>query len=142
LLENSLFDLQIQGFRPVLAHPERCPSFISEIGRLQALVERGIACSITAASMMGQFGNTVRRFTVELFSAGLVHDVASDAHDHVNRPMDLRAGFEALAHDVPGALQQAPWFTEAVPSAIIAGNDLPARPGVRSRRRWKLPFTR
>jgi protein-tyrosine phosphatase len=139
LLENALFDLQIRGFLPVLAHPERCPSFISDIGRLRVLVERGVVCSITAASMMGQFGNAVRRFTVELFRAGLVHDVASDAHDHVNRPMDLRAGFEALAHEVPGALEQAPWFTQAVPAAIIAGEELPRQPDrpAPKDRRWR-----
>ena len=28
-LEAALFDLQVRGLRPLLAHPERCPSFLS-----------------------------------------------------------------------------------------------------------------
>jgi len=34
LLEKVLFELQARGFRPVLAHPERSPSFRSDPDRL------------------------------------------------------------------------------------------------------------
>src|SRR3954469_3514211 len=59
LLEQTLFNLQTRGFRPVLAHPERSPSFQTDIDRLATLVERGIQTSITADSMTGRFGRTV-----------------------------------------------------------------------------------
>ena len=56
LLEQALFDIQLRGFRAVLAHPERSPSFMSDPDRLAALVERGVLCSVTSASMAGRFG--------------------------------------------------------------------------------------
>src|SRR2546429_900999 len=46
LLERDLFNLQLRGFRVILAHPERSPSFIANPGRLAALVERGVMCSV------------------------------------------------------------------------------------------------
>ena len=101
ILEETVFELQVQGFRPVLAHPERAPSFQQEPDRLVGLVERGVLCSVTAASMMGTFGRTVQRFTALIFSKQLVHNVASDAHDPVRRPVDLRGGFESLERDFP-----------------------------------------
>src|SRR5439155_8663147 len=55
LLENTLFDLQVRGFKPLLAHPERGPSFLSDPDRLRALVERGVLCSLTADSLAGRF---------------------------------------------------------------------------------------
>jgi protein-tyrosine phosphatase len=128
VLEEMVFDLQVRGFRPVLAHPERAPSFQQDPDRLVQLVDRGVLCSVTAASMKGSFGGTVRRFTAMLFSKRLVHNVASDAHDPVRRPIDLLAGFEALERDVPGLRGQAHWFTTTAPEAILHGDELPPRP--------------
>jgi protein-tyrosine phosphatase len=128
LLEQALFDLQLRGVRPLLAHPERSPSFIGDADRLAELVERGIMCSITAASMEGQFGRTVRGFALELFRRGLVHNVATDAHDASRRPPELRRGFESFESDLPGALDQLGWYTEDAPRAMLAGEELPPRP--------------
>lgn len=135
MLENEIFNLQLRGFRVVLAHPERSPSFLADIERLAAVVERGALCSVTAASMAGRFGRTVQRFTREMFRAGLVHDVASDAHDPERRPPILTAGFEVLDADLRGLAAQASWYTEDVPGAVLAGGDLPPQPAPPSARR-------
>ena len=128
-LEGIVWDLQARGFKPVLAHPERCPIFQRDPDRLARLVNGGLLCSITAASLAGRFGSTVRRFSLELMYDGLVHDVASDAHDHLHRPPDLLAGFESAEADIPGIRGQANWFTVTAPVAIVTGRDaLPPRP--------------
>lgn len=128
LLERTIFDLQVLGVTPVLAHPERSPSFLDDADRLAALVDKGILCSVTAASMAGRFGTTVRAFALELFRRGLVHNVASDAHDARKRTPDLRSGFESLEDDLPGVLDQIGWFTHEAPRAMLAGQELPPRP--------------
>jgi protein-tyrosine phosphatase len=129
LVERQLFDVQMKGLKPVLAHPERSPSFLSDFERLRTLVEeRGVLLSVTADSMAGRFGSTVQRFSAELFRAGLVHDVASDAHDDRKRAPRLRHGFEALDRDLPGIAAQTAWFTADAPAAMLAGSELPPRP--------------
>jgi protein-tyrosine phosphatase len=136
-LEDTLFNLQLRGFKPVLAHPERSPSFMSSPERLEKLVERGMLCSVTSASMAGRFGRTVQRFTRTLFERGLVHDVASDAHDIMRRAPGLTAGFRLLDRDVPGLLGQMTYFTEQAPAAILAGKPLPQKPTLEpAPRRW------
>ena len=139
VLEETIFDLQVRGFNPVLAHPERCPSFQEEPDRLAELVERGVLCSITAASMMGTFGGTVRRFTSLLFSKRLVHNVASDAHDPVRRSVDLLGGFQVLGRELPGLAQHARWFTADVPDALVHGREPPPMPAPSRRqgRGWR-----
>ena len=127
-LEEALEDLTRRGFRLLLAHPERCPSFLSDRARLEALVEAGALCSVTAASMTGRFGSKVQGFTAELFETGLVHDVASDAHDVRGRGLGLLEGFEVLGRQLRGLTEQAAWFAEAMPAAILAGTELPGRP--------------
>lgn len=127
-IEEPLLDLQRRGFHPVLAHPERCPLFQRDIGRLKRLVNQGVLCSVNSGSMTGVFGPLVRRFTLRLLAAGLVHDVASDAHDHILRAPRLSVGFEVAETDLEGIFDQRHWYTVAAPSAILAGNPLPARP--------------
>ena len=127
-IEGIVREVQGRGYKPLLAHPERCPIFQHDPDRLQRLVNMGVLCSITASSLAGGFGSTVRRFTLELVHDGLVHDVASDAHDHLHRPPDLLAGFESAEREIPGIHEQAPSFTVTAPVAILAGRPLPARP--------------
>jgi protein-tyrosine phosphatase len=126
--EPMVLDLQARGHRVLLAHPERCPAFQRDPARLRRLVDAGALVQLTAGSMAGAFGSTVRRFTVLLLREGLAHVVASDAHDARNRPPGQLIGFEELERELPGLRAQAAWLTEHVPAAILAGEPLPARP--------------
>jgi protein-tyrosine phosphatase len=133
---DTLFHGLLQGGRRiVLAHPERCPAFQRDHPALHRLVDAGVACSITAGSLVGRFGGEVRRQAVEFVREGLVHNVASDAHDDRGRPPGLadelaQAGLKALTE----------WATEAVPAAILSGEALPPAPPYapppRARRAW------
>jgi protein-tyrosine phosphatase len=128
LLENIVFELQSRGFRLLLAHPERSPCFLGHQPRLEALVERGVLCSVTAGSFAGRFGSTVQRFAIDLVRHGLVHNVASDAHDARRRPPGLMAGVRALGPESEELRSYADWLTVKVPSAVLAGADPPAGP--------------
>jgi protein-tyrosine phosphatase len=124
-LEQILLGIARRGHRVMLAHPERCPTFQRDPRMLARLVDGGIATSITAGSLTGQFGESVRAFALELVLAELVHNVTSDAHDPVRRPPSVLAELERA-----GLAPLAGWLTEDVPSAILRGEDVPARPPV------------
>jgi protein-tyrosine phosphatase len=122
------------GERIVLAHPERCPAFQREPDRLARLVDAGALTSVTAGAMAGWLGRALRDFTVELLARGLVHSVASDAHDEQRRPPGLLAGIHGVERELPEIFALAEWLTEQVPRAILAGEEIPPRP-VQPRRR-------
>lgn len=137
-LEAAIFDVQLMGFRVLLAHPERSPPFQHSPDRVASLVERGALCCLNAGSMRGRFGKRVHQTAVELFARGLVHAVASDAHDLRTRPPGVRDAFAALDRDLPGIEAQAAWYTRDAPAALLSGDPLPtapAPPGVRRSRR-------
>jgi protein-tyrosine phosphatase len=143
LLEQSLFDLAVKGFRPVLAHPERSPSLLADFDRLARLVESGILLSLTAASLGGRFGRTVERAASSVIRRRVAHNVASDAHDDRRRPPDLTAARPRIEAELTGAEAEFQWLTAAVPRAMLAGRPLPNRPeGVEARgqlnRRFRL----
>jgi protein-tyrosine phosphatase len=141
-LEHAIDELMGAGHGVLLAHPERAPSFHREPERLAGLVEEGALCSITAGSLVGRFGRRVARFTERLLAEGLVHNVASDAHDTFGRPPDLRS--VVMSAPLPGLDARAQWLLEEVPAALLAGGELPAPPRMadafcRSRKRlsWR-----
>jgi protein-tyrosine phosphatase len=129
-LERLLFDLQVDGFRPVLAHVERCAGLASKPERIAELAERGMVCSITGASATGRFGTAVRKATRDLLRRGLVHDVASDAHSTRQRTPQLSAARQAVERDA--AVEDAwAWLTQSVPAAVVAGFEVPQSPPAR-----------
>ena len=128
--DEFLFDLQLRGFRPILAHPERSTMFQADTNRLAALVERGVLCSINTGSLAGDFGRTVRNTAVELLRLGLVHTIASDCHDTEHRPPGLAAGLESVRDEIPGVDVLSGWLTFDAPAALLAGTPLPSRPSL------------
>jgi protein-tyrosine phosphatase len=88
--------------------------------------------------MAGAFGRTVRQFTTQLFLRNLVHDVASDAHDALQRRPVLGDGFDSIESEL--AIEQAArdWYTREAPSAIVSGAELPPVPVAPKARRRVL----
>lgn len=124
-LDAIVLDLVHGGRRVLLAHPERCPALQRDPEMLRGLVGAGVLTSITAGSFVGRFGGEVRRFALELAREGLIHNVASDAHDNTRRPPGVAAEL-----DRAGLGPLTEWLTEAVPRAILDGGEIPARPDV------------
>lgn len=114
--------LQDTGHGVVLAHPERCAGFQHRPELVEGLVRDGALVSITAGSLVGDFGREPRKLALALVGHGLVHNVASDAHDAQQRPPSLAAPIRQA-----GIEPQLGWLTDAVPAAILAGEDLPRR---------------
>jgi protein-tyrosine phosphatase len=127
-LERVVGDLIDRGHRILLAHPERSPALRDRPQRLQALVEQGVRCSITAASLEGRFGLPAQWSSLELLRAGLAHSVDSDAHDVVARPPGLAAGMAAAVARLPALEAKAERLTASVGAAILAGDPLPGEP--------------
>lgn len=143
-LEKQLFDLQVRGFRPLVAHPERALAFKERPQRLAAMVERGVLACVNAGSLAGRHGPTAQELAIRFISEGNVHVVASDAHDDRKRPLQLRAGFEQAERRLPGILAQMSFYTEAAPAAILASAPLPdaPKPPAEERSGWRKLFGR
>ena len=122
-LADLVFDLQLRGFRIVLAHPERNVDVQHEPERLRPLVDSGVVVQLTAASLDGRLGGAPRTAAKRLIDSRLAHLLASDAHAPDVRSVGLSRAREAAGDDAV-----ARWLTEDVPAALLAGDALPARP--------------
>jgi protein-tyrosine phosphatase len=124
--EDLLFALTVRGFRLLLAHPERCPAFQADRGRLRRLVERGVLLQVTAPGLMAPRRSPQGRLARWLVQEGVAHVIASDAHAVTSiRPPALAAAVARAAALDP---VRARWMVEEAPAAILAGEPLPEAP--------------
>lgn len=79
-LDQLVFDLQVKGFRPVLAHPERYSYYYGKKSRYNALHAAGLLFQINLLSLAGAYGGAEKRFAEYLIGEGLVDFVGSDLH--------------------------------------------------------------
>jgi protein-tyrosine phosphatase len=116
----------------VIAHPERNAEVQEDPEELRSLVDAGALVQVTAASLDGRAGRSSQATAFELIRRGLVHVLASDAHDASVREGGLGPAVETL-----GDPAVARYLTRDVPLAIITDAPLPRRPKARRRRLFR-----
>ncbi|TGB01713.1 tyrosine-protein phosphatase [Halobacillus salinus] len=77
---QMLYDLQIEGYRPIIAHPERNQEILEQPDVLYSLVKKGAFAQVNAGSLCGDHGSKVKKLSYQLIEHNLAHLVASDAH--------------------------------------------------------------
>ncbi len=84
-IRQGVYRVLSGGYRPILAHAERYANIVSSVENVREMVKMGCYIQINAGSVMGQYGFGTKRFTRQILNRGLVHFVATDAHDDVRR---------------------------------------------------------
>jgi len=125
LLENTLFNLQVAGYRVVLAHPERIVEVQQDPNRLLPLIERGVLMQLTAAALLGQQGERLQTTAETLLTHGMAHILASDTHGLPSRRPPLLAAARDRAATLVGGAAAAALVTSN-PAAVLQG--LPIQP--------------
>ena len=113
-----------EGITPVIAHPERNPLLREIEDSLAEWGAMGCPIQITAGSIFGWFGTAAQRAAYRLLGRGLVHAVASDAHDLRVRPPVLNRAGQRIADRFGPARADALFVRH--PNAVVTGRALPA----------------
>jgi protein-tyrosine phosphatase len=98
--EDILSKFRAKGIVPVISHPERNPILQRSPERLQAWISMGCVLQVTARSLSGHFGPIEQRYAWNLLGSGMVHAIASDAHDAFHRPPRLDAAWRRVKHEL------------------------------------------
>ncbi|WP_445506450.1 tyrosine-protein phosphatase [Niallia sp. 03190] len=94
--ERLLYDIQTEGLIPIIVHPERNKELQENPDLLYKLVMNGALTQVTAASVAGYFGKTIKKFSEQLIKYNLTHFVASDAHNTHNRVFKLNEAYDLI----------------------------------------------
>lgn len=127
-LDQTLYELQLAGLRPIITHPERNGILRAQPERLEKWIRNGCYAQVTGGSLTGSFGANVQEVSMQWIARGLVHFIASDAHNTTSRPHKLRAAYDVVKKAFGSAKAEA-LFAEN-PLAAFEGRSLPHVPEI------------
>lgn len=79
-LFNIIFDLQVAGYKPVLAHPERYNFYHKNFDEYKKLKNQGCLFQINLLSTVGYYGSAVQEAAFQLLKNNMVDFSGSDVH--------------------------------------------------------------
>lgn len=84
-MDEILEQIALNGYRPVVAHPERYASVQREPRKLHRWAREGYVLQLNKGSILGALGSRAEAAAHELLALGLAHLIASDAHSSYTR---------------------------------------------------------
>lgn len=79
-LFDILFDIQLKGYKPILAHPERYNFYHSDINSYYKLKKAGCLFQLNILSLTDHYGKGVKKTSERLLQAGMYDFIGSDTH--------------------------------------------------------------
>jgi protein-tyrosine phosphatase len=127
-----LFNALASGYVPVITHPERLTWLDDEhYPWFREAARRGAWLQLTSGAVTGRFGRKARYWSERFLDDGLVHILATDAHEPVHRPPLLSEGREAATRWVGS--DEAEAMVVHRPQAVLddrAPSEVAAPPGL------------
>lgn len=94
--EKLVYDIQMKGLTPIIAHPEKNIELMEASEQLYQLVKKGACVQLSAGSIVGYFGKRTRKFSFDLIEANLAHFIASDAQDKKSGAFPLNEAYTII----------------------------------------------
>jgi tyrosine-protein phosphatase YwqE len=80
-LNHIIFDLQLAGYTPVLAHPERYPYWHNNINKYDEIRSKGVLLQVNLLSFTGTYSPEVKKIAQKLVDKNWVDLCGTDAHN-------------------------------------------------------------
>jgi protein-tyrosine phosphatase len=127
-MDQTLHEIQLAGVQPVITHPERNGILRSRPERLKKWVRQGCFAQVTGGALTGGFGAGAQQDALRWIGEGLVHFVASDAHNTKGRPLRLQPAYNLVLEQF--GEEKARALFQDNPLAAFEGRELPHVPEV------------
>jgi protein-tyrosine phosphatase len=122
-LDELFFSILVADYVPILTHPERLSWIEDHYSLIVEMARRGVWMQVTSGALLGRFGKRPKYWAERMLADGIVHILASDAHNTNRRPPDLLRGHE-IAQRLVGTVE-ANNLVVTRPQGILS-NQLPA----------------
>lgn len=83
-METTFFDLNVAGYRPILAHPERYP-YLADKGlkEYEKIKNAGIMLQVNMFSLVGFYGKQAQTVAQDLINENMIDFVGTDIHNRL-----------------------------------------------------------
>ena len=120
-VDQMIFEFQVRGIIPVLAHIERYIDVIHNPNFILKYIRKGCLTQVNVGSVVGKYGTDVQETSHILLRHRMAHIMASDIHSP--RSMPLGDGFSIVAEML--GREEAMNLLDVRPRAVVNGKIVP-----------------
>lgn len=117
-LAESIFELVVAGYTPVITHPERLTWIETHYAVFIDMIQQGAWMQVTSGALTGMFGPRAKYWGEKFIGEGHTHILATDAHSNGRRLPCLSEGL-AVAERLIGHAEAQRLVVER-PQAILS----------------------
>jgi protein-tyrosine phosphatase len=77
---DIIFRMQVQGYKPIMAHPERYPFWFNNLDFYKSLRDQGVLLQLNVNSLSGYYGPEAKRTAEKMIDMELVDLIGTDTH--------------------------------------------------------------
>jgi tyrosine-protein phosphatase YwqE len=102
---SAIFEINVHGFTPVLAHPERYPFWYDKFEEFEKIREAGALLQLNVNSLTGYYGPGAKAIAEKMIDRNMIDFIGSDLHgqrhlDALNRVIKEKSLRKLLSHGV------------------------------------------
>ena len=120
--KQFIFNVMTDGFIPIICHPERNREFQRDPALLYEFLRIGALSQVNAGSFRGVYGAEARLIAYDLLKYNLVHIIASDSHNSMERSPSLSFLYKKLNLIQKEKIDM---LVRIIPGAIISNKPVP-----------------
>jgi len=79
-INEAVFEMQLAGYKPVLAHPERYSYWHLNFDKYEELEDKGVLLQLNINSLTGHYSPPVRKISEKLVDKNMISFLGSDCH--------------------------------------------------------------
>lgn len=119
--DRVIDNIRQQGYRPIVAHPERYAGMTQSFGLAGRWREMGAFLQVNYGSLVGRYGADARIVANRLLKQGWVDYLASDFHGHSSLKLYKKEAWEKF--EQCGALETAEILSRVNPSRLLSDEE-------------------
>lgn len=104
-LFEVLFEIQLKGYKPILAHPERYIYYHNDIQNFYKLKKAGCLFQLNLLSLTPQYGKNVQKISSKLLQENMYDFVGTDTHHQNHLELLKEIGKEKIKNSLMHLLE-------------------------------------
>lgn len=79
-ISQIIFRMQVMGYKPIMAHPERYPFWYNEFDQYKQFRDNGVLLQVNINSICGYYGPEAKKIAEKLIDNNMVDLIGTDTH--------------------------------------------------------------
>lgn len=93
-LHQAIFKMLTNGYKPVLAHPERYTFWHDKFEEYENMIDKGVLLQLNINSLTGHYSERTKKIAIEMIEKKMISFIGSDCHHPGHVELTRQASYE------------------------------------------------